>query len=453
MVKLQCTLGKLIDALHLESVSRTKDEMALEVDLVHPEGVRIFPITDEREFNEAENIINTLYRDVPSGCIANALQTISHEKALIDAGNDPTLLDLVRGSEEWNYARNLCGEHLEPVRIQRVHNELLADQYHSHVNRMAKKPGFNSVNERILFHGTAKTDPVLLCLGTEGFDPRLSRHGNYGLGSYFSSTPNYSAKNYGYKCRRDSIESRIDMGYYGEECPSQMIISRVACGNVYDMGHFINQSFTRPPPLSERPHVLHDCVQGGPFSSRSSEMCMVVTYDKAQALPEYIVTFKFGPAFEAANNLLVSLPSSSNIVHPSSSIVTSIPPTKIPFFKERNIAALLELPLIQTPRFYGESFFGENSAPVSPRIFETIFSEDEKQFNLIVGSESLIPTKKRKLNQKARSEMMTASTQKLDLLVSSPVYFEDVVDGAFERCELLQKSLTRRRQSDNGIDY
>ena len=50
---------------------------------------------------------------------------------------------------------------------------------------------------KLLFHGTYKTDPVLIYNSEDGLDIRFSKEGYYGQGIYFAEDPAYSDV-YGY---------------------------------------------------------------------------------------------------------------------------------------------------------------------------------------------------------------------------------------------------------------
>mmetsp|Transcript_30527 Transcript_30527/g.48848 ORF Transcript_30527/g.48848 Transcript_30527/m.48848 type:complete len:597 (-) Transcript_30527:2265-4055(-) len=281
-------------------------------DLLQQGGPKLYPYDPEYPHN-LDRILMELSLKIKPTELADCVEKLHEERILATRrkanSKKGAYIDLARDSQRWNLVSKLCGEHLEVVRVQRVQNEYISDQYESYKTRMAMKPGFTEVNEQFLFHGTGRTDPRLVCLGTEGFDPRLARHGNYGCGSYFSTTPNYSAKNYSFAPNQSLTEGdswRYSSGTRDSTChdnrPRQIVLARVACGNVYDMKNSINQSLTRPPPISpDDPMTLYDSVKGGPFTSRSSEMCMVVVYDKAQAMPDFCVTFRYRSTFEEAN--------------------------------------------------------------------------------------------------------------------------------------------------------
>ncbi|GBG26498.1 Poly ADP-ribose polymerase 12 [Hondaea fermentalgiana] len=276
-------------------------------DLLQENGTRLYP-RDTQYSTDLERVLHELSLRVSREALARAVETIKQRETIACVGNKPTYVDLARDSPRWKSVADKCGEHLEVTRVQAVYNEYLEEQYSSFKLRMSKKPFFVDVNERILFHGTGRTSPDLVCLGSEGFDPRCSRHGNYGCGSYFSTTPNYSAKNYAYIPKQphmscEEVSTLFESAEAARMIPRQIVMARVALGNIYDMKNTINQRLTRPPPLPIEPigHVLHDSVMGGPFSSRSTEMHMVVVYDKAQALPEYLVTVRYRSTFEEAN--------------------------------------------------------------------------------------------------------------------------------------------------------
>lgn len=47
-------------------------------------------------------------------------------------------------------------------------------------------------NEKLLWHGTRSTDPILIIKGAEGFDIKYSQAGLWGKGLYYAKNSNYS---------------------------------------------------------------------------------------------------------------------------------------------------------------------------------------------------------------------------------------------------------------------
>ena len=132
-------------------------------------------------------------------------------------------------------------------------------------NKMTKKLGTNSIDERRLFHGTQLQylDPIL----KQGFDWRISGSSTgtmYGKGSYFARDSSYSTRY-----------------AHGSNC---MLVVKVL------VGRFTNGStqLTRPPPISASdPHGdLYDtCVDS------TSDPSIFVTFEREQAYPEYLIEF------------------------------------------------------------------------------------------------------------------------------------------------------------------
>lgn len=72
----------------------------------------------------------------------------------------------------------------------------------------------------------------------------------------------------------------------------QLLVVKVLCGNVCEMGLKTNKKLKRPPPSSSLDPctgepLLFDSVRGGPHFSSSGKSAMIVTYESSQALPWY----------------------------------------------------------------------------------------------------------------------------------------------------------------------
>lgn len=64
---------------------------------------------------------------------------------------------------------------------------------------LTEKYGGIAPNKHMLWHGTSKTDPKLICQSEEGFDMRYANAGMWGHGNYFAVNASYSNNGYAFK--------------------------------------------------------------------------------------------------------------------------------------------------------------------------------------------------------------------------------------------------------------
>lgn len=145
--------------------------------------------------------------------------------------------------------------------VQRVQNAALWEQYtimRSRILAFVEKEEL--LNEKRLFHGTLSSCVPLIV--ERGFDWRLSGSNGsaYGKGSYFSKEAGY-CNTY---AKEDNNRFR------------RIIMSRVLIGN-YTHG---KQNQTTPPC------GFHSCV------NRLASPLIYVTFDQAQAYPEYVIVYR-----------------------------------------------------------------------------------------------------------------------------------------------------------------
>eukprot|EP00435_Cladocopium_sp_Y103_P034850 s3451_g9.t1 len=139
-------------------------------------------------------------------------------------------------------------------------------------------------NERLLLHGT-KDFEVAKTIATEGFDNRVANEATclYGAGTYFAAQTCKSAQ----YAMRDGTRKKAS-----REVPGTILIARVAIGDpFYTPSYCKNES--RPPmkngvradSIIARPGIPNG--QPGAVQSHLE----VVTFDPAQAYPEFILRF------------------------------------------------------------------------------------------------------------------------------------------------------------------
>lgn len=180
------------------------------------------------------------------------------------------------GSSEWKSVEEQMKQTLAEIRIfqlQRIQHRQLWDKYALEKKHMSERNS-GSVNERQLFHGTRNTDPNVVIKGVRGIDFRYSScvyELRWGRGAYFAVNASYS-NNYCYVDRGSGFK--------------QLLLVKVLTGRSYDYGKRKDPELTKPPPLSQGSHVLHDTVKG--YTNGSS---VYVVYDHDRAYPAYLITY------------------------------------------------------------------------------------------------------------------------------------------------------------------
>ncbi|XP_071137975.1 protein mono-ADP-ribosyltransferase PARP14-like [Mytilus edulis] len=161
------------------------------------------------------------------------------------------------------------GQKLEFVKIERVQNKTLYQQY------IAKKKSVDATNtpghqnERLLWHGFAKD--AMDSINRYGFNRSYCGKNltAYGLGVYFAVEVAYSI--------RDTYSVP------DENKHKRMFLCRVLVGE-YAQG---NQNVKVPPPKAAGSHILYDTV-----TDNMATPAMFIIFHDSQAFPEYLVTFK-----------------------------------------------------------------------------------------------------------------------------------------------------------------
>ncbi|KAK3101464.1 hypothetical protein FSP39_003788 [Pinctada imbricata] len=168
-----------------------------------------------------------------------------------------------------SFFKTLPSQNYQIQTIERVQNRKLWNEYKTKKRNMedAIHGTMVDVTEKNLFHGT---DDEETCRGicTNSFDFRVSGKNAtvYGEGSYFARDSKYS----------DSYTSQSRRG------PRTMFRARVLVGN-FTKGH---KSYRRPPEIKGGCHRLYDsCVDD------VSNPAIYVIFDRAQAYPEYLITY------------------------------------------------------------------------------------------------------------------------------------------------------------------
>lgn len=179
----------------------------------------------------------------------------------------------------WEVKKQLKDNGMEMTRILRLHTPELRLRFDSEVETVKKSrpQGFN-VNVKDLYHGT--TAPLdQIC--AEGLDPRISVHGHFGRGMYFSDNPEMCRA----FCERTVSPTSTSLSDEHFVMRCQVILGDV---KQYRDGESAPE-LTREP---EKEHIggkktYYDSVQGkvGPYKQ-------YVVYEKRRVYVQYVVFYK-----------------------------------------------------------------------------------------------------------------------------------------------------------------
>ncbi|CAL8385537.1 unnamed protein product [Boreogadus saida] len=189
-------------------------------------------------------------------------------------------------SEEYKETETLFRQTMtdfDIVKIERIQNKSLWDQFQLQREQMKTRNGGRSVAERKLFHGTDSKFIDAIC--SSNFDWRIcGTHGTaYGNGCYFARDASYS---HNYTGNAATVRS--------------MFVSRVLVGH-HTRG---SANYMRPPSKDGRDTLFYDsCVD----DIRSPSIFVV--FDRPQIYPEFLLTYKEKAAFvgDSLSGLLVAI--------------------------------------------------------------------------------------------------------------------------------------------------
>ena len=176
--------------------------------------------------------------------------------------------------------------------VQAAHLDRQYAHYRDHVLRPSSEGG--AVNQAFLFHGT-RTDPrkLLLDHGDEGLDPRMSRGGFLGRGTYLAMDARYVVDgNYGYVMPDGNVV---------------FIVVQASLGTPLRIGRRVDRvtrDLRRPPiRVGSSPPVRYGSVIGGPHRAGDSGHSSAITcvYKAAQMRCAYLVELKMRPAARACS--------------------------------------------------------------------------------------------------------------------------------------------------------
>ncbi|XP_050180095.1 protein mono-ADP-ribosyltransferase PARP12-like [Myiozetetes cayanensis] len=180
------------------------------------------------------------------------------------------LIQLSCDSQEYEKIKRLFEKTMRHYcinQIQRIQNPTLWEFFQLQKEKMKKVNKSESVDERLLFHGTNPSHVSAIC--EQNFDWRLcGTHGTmYGKGSYFARDADYSHE---YCSARG--------GRY------TMFVAQVLVGD-FVQG---NSEYCRPPARASNSNRLYDSCVDDP-----TDPSIFVIFEKQQIYPAYILEYSF----------------------------------------------------------------------------------------------------------------------------------------------------------------
>ena len=167
-------------------------------------------------------------------------------------------------------------------RIERVQNRVLWRRYHDCKERLGRD--LPSVGEKLLFHGTGGTDPVVIYGGDAGFDVGHSRVGMWGAGNYFAVNASYS---HSYAHEKHLI---------GRSAPLfKMLVAKVLTGLTFESPP--NRKLIFPPERADtgeeegRVRRRYNSVHG--IAEDGSDWYVYITYSNEQTYPAYLISYGY----------------------------------------------------------------------------------------------------------------------------------------------------------------
>ena len=223
----------------------------------------------------AEDYIDKVTIQVQKACImhmSSTLATISRPSHWVPQTEKVLLYGVCAGTPEWNEVISLVHHTLPTanvVKLVRIQNVWLWEKYSFTKERMIKKNGQQSLNERRLFHGTNNVAPEKIFKSEQGFDFRCSSESNlWGSGTYFAVNASYS----------DSYSHNVSTNR------KQMFLADVLTGVAFKCPP--DQTLKKPPQKPFSDGDLYDSVTGSTIGSD-----IFVIYELDKAYPAYLITY------------------------------------------------------------------------------------------------------------------------------------------------------------------
>ena len=235
-----------------------------------------------------QEAVAAIYQTMAENSTLQQLQYLSRPKEWGPQSNAIELMDVPKGSPEWNKILNRMQDSLPTVKltsIQRIQNEYLWEKYCLHKERIGRQ-GTERVNEKELFHGTSSTPPEKIYKSEDGFDMRFSQAGMWGQGNYFAESAKYSASGYAYV--KETTHKYIFGLLTHTTSEKQIFLAKVLTGDSYRSPPDRN---LRIPPVkttsSSGGTIRYDTVNG---ISHGGEL-IYITYSNDKAYPMYVISF------------------------------------------------------------------------------------------------------------------------------------------------------------------
>ena len=273
--------SSLVDLL--ERVQSTLLRMA---DSNHSNHTELYQIHFDCKFNAYTRLASALTRRVgPLSAPTSSVAPITPITFTAVNDNDARYQQL-----EKRVVSSMPGAVLSSVRA--INAPYLVARY-THYRDTVLGPISDRVNEALLFHGTRGIPPSKLLLdhGDEGLEPRVSRGGLYGYGTYLAFDPNYVVNGgYGYRRPDGNIEVLAVQTTLG--IPKQL-------GGRVDR---LTRDLRMPPTrVGSRPPVKYGSVVGGPHTANQSSSKIACVYKSEQLLPVFILEIKMRPPPRGCN--------------------------------------------------------------------------------------------------------------------------------------------------------
>lgn len=181
------------------------------------------------------------------------------------------------GGKEWNKLEVLLKKSLKSVKlvgIIRIQNLTLWRRYSFFKSLMSRRNGDSQLNEKYLFHGTRKTDPMTIISSEKGFDFRYgSDDCLWGKGMYFAVDASY-------------CDSRFV--YVTSQGMKQLFVASILTGRSINIRK-PNRTLKEPPRLPNSTET-YDSVNG--TVENPTHTNVYVIYDHDKAYPAYLLTYR-----------------------------------------------------------------------------------------------------------------------------------------------------------------
>lgn len=164
--------------------------------------------------------------------------------------------------------------HVELLKIERIQNKPAWRMYQDHCCQMLEH-GNGVLGEKLLFHGSGKTNPEKIYAGRSSFDPMYSNDGMWGRGCYFAENASYS----------DGFSWHLNTS--SGASIRKVLVACVLTGMSITS---VPRHFKEPPERPERRGGIiqrYDSVNGVTWGSK-----VYITYKYNKAYPAYLITYR-----------------------------------------------------------------------------------------------------------------------------------------------------------------